>query len=197
MSDNTIKYYDDNAESFIQTTVDADMSDTRKLFLSFIPAGGKILDAGCGSGRDSLFFIEAGYQVIPMDASEQMCIAASRLTGIPALNQSFDDLCADNEYDGIWACASLLHINGEHQPIVWQKLLSALKSGGIMYASYKEGTFSGFRNGRYFYDMTLEAVTVLVERFSNIEIMKLWKTKDVRPGVDTEWVNILAKKSFH
>lgn len=194
MDNETIRYYDENTELFLTSTIDADMSATRTEFLSYVPIGGRILDAGCGSGRDSLFFIKSGYTVVPMDASKKMCEAASNLIGIQAVNESFEDISDSEIYDGIWACASLLHISGENQRGLWRKLIDALKPEGVLYASYKDGAFQGFRNGRFYCDMTLGLLKDFLDRFRDVQILKLWKTKDVRPEVETEWVNVIVKK---
>ena len=92
MSDKTIRYYDRNAEEFAAGTVNADMQELRAGFLKYLRPGAKILDAGCGSGRDALAFLKAGYEVDAFDGSAQMCRIASERTGISVRQLRFEDL---------------------------------------------------------------------------------------------------------
>jgi 2-polyprenyl-3-methyl-5-hydroxy-6-metoxy-1,4-benzoquinol methylase len=61
-------YYDDHADQFVRGTLAVDMAELYKPFLEHVPAGGRILDAGCGSGRDTRAFLAQGYEVVAMDA---------------------------------------------------------------------------------------------------------------------------------
>ena len=106
----TLEYYNENADKFILGTLNVDMMTIQKKFISYIPKGGKVLDLGCGSGRDSLFFKELGYDVTAIDGSAEMCIQAEKNIGQPVINMTFDKLDYEAEFDGIWACASLLHV---------------------------------------------------------------------------------------
>ena len=190
----TIDYYNRNAESFIAGTLHVDMSDTRNRFLSHVKPGGRILDAGCGSGRDSLAFLKEGYQVDAFDASEGICRLASKMLGIPVECKRFEELTGTSIYDGIWACASLLHVNGEELPDVMSRLERLLKPEGILYASFKEGNTEREINGRFFHDMT---ETVCRELFQsvNMEVLDTFISQDVREGrADEYWVNIIGKK---
>ena len=139
MIDKNIEYYNNNADSFFEGSVNADMSGVRNGFLKYVPDGGKILDAGCGSGRDSKAFLSEGYDVVAFDASKEMCKRASEYIGREVLNMRFEDISFDKEFDGIWACASLLHVPSDDLPDVLQRMKKALKSGGAIYASFKYG----------------------------------------------------------
>ena len=112
-SDNTIKYYEEHAEEFAANTINADMEEIRRRFLAYLPERARILDFGCGTGRDTRAFLELAYEVTALDGSESMCRIASDFTGTPVRCMNFLDYTpADGEYyDGIWACASLLHLN--------------------------------------------------------------------------------------
>ena len=118
MNQKTIDYYDSHAEEFFSGTIDADMSECRARFLAYLPRGKKILDAGCGSGRDILAFLEAGYEVEAFDASAELCRIASQKTGVAVRKQRFEDLPGEEAYDGIWACASLLHVDRQDLPVI-------------------------------------------------------------------------------
>jgi len=108
----------------------------------------------------------------------------------------FQDLDAAEEYDGIWACSSILHLDRAELAEVMQKIRAALRPGGILYTSFKYGEFSGERNGRFFTDMTEESFGRLLEDTGGFEIIRLWITSDVRPGRDSEkWLNVLLRKT--
>ena len=120
--DNNVEYYNKNADSFFTGSVNADMAEDREAFLAYVPAGGKILDAGCGSGRDMIAFRDAGFDVSGFDASEELCRIAAEKTGIPVKQLFFEELEGEQEYDGIWACASLLHVARTDLPDVLRRL---------------------------------------------------------------------------
>lgn len=189
----TIDYYNQNAEAFVSGTLQADMSYCRDRFMKYLSPGCRILDAGCGSGRDTIAFAEKGYEVDAFDASEEICRLASANTGIEVKCLRFEDLSGADEYDGIWACASLLHVRKKDLPEVFHKLGVLLKGGGILYASFKYGTGEREKNGRRFSDMTEQELTDLVTR-EGLNILELFRTKDVRPDRDEEWVNVIVEK---
>ena len=190
-----LQYYKDNAKSFVECTINADMSEARNKFISYLSVRALILDWGCGSGRDSLAFKEAGYQIEATDASEELCQLASEKLGQEVRCEIFDELDAKEEYDGIWACASLLHLEKDYIPETFEIACKALKSGGVMYASFKYGDFEGERNGRYFTDMTEERFAKLIKRVKHLDVVEQWITSDVRPDRGEEkWLNIILRK---
>lgn len=191
----TRDFYNENASSFFEGTVGADMSENYKAFLERLPQGAHILDAGCGSGRDSLAFKEMGYQVTAIDASEELCKLAAEHIGQEVRNIRFEELDYENTFDGIWACASLLHVPSVKLPQVIEKLTRALRKDGVMYASFKYGELEGERNGRYFYDLTEEKAEELFT-VGGLEVVKMWITGDVREGRgDEKWINLIIRKS--
>ena len=188
-------YYESNAEQFFSETESVDMSGIREVFLKYIPAGGAIRDWGCGSGRDTLAFIEAGYQVDASDASEKLCELASEKTGIRVMCETFDEMKAENQYDGIWACASLLHVEKDRIPEMIHIAREALKSGGVIYISFKYGEFEGMRNGRFFTDMTEERFAEILNHIKGMNRIEQWITGDVREGrEDGRWLNLILRK---
>lgn len=191
----TIQYYNKNADVFYNSTVNADMSNLYQTFLAHINIGEKILDFGCGSGRDSRYFLEQGYRVTSIDGSEQLCKKASQLTGQEVLCLNFKDIKFKNEFHGIWACASVLHIPEDEISHVMNKMNTALKRGGVIYVSFKYGDFSGERNGRYFTDMTQEKFVKFVSVVDGLELVESFITEDVRKNRDSEqWLNAILKK---
>ena len=141
--DVTLRYYNQNAGSFVSGTVHADLTDTLNRFLSRLEPGAAILDFGCGSGRDTKYFLEHGYQVEAIDGSEELCKIASAYTGIPVRQMYFQDLDVREQYDGIWACSSLLHLSYGELDEVLYRIEKALKPQGILYMSFKYGVFEG------------------------------------------------------
>ncbi len=194
MNDLTIRYYDKNAEKFYADTINADMSKCRDRFLKWIKQGKKILDAGCGSGRDVLAFLEAGYEVEAFDASLEMCRIASEITGIHVSCLRFEDLTGQEQYDGIWACASLLHVKQEDLPDVLIRLYRLLKKDGFLYASFKYGEGERLKEDRYFHDLTEDTCRELMET-AGLTIIEVFITHDVRNGRERDrWLNVIAQK---
>ena len=194
MTNKTLYYYNQNAESFIQGTVSVDFKETQDKFLQSL-TGKSILDFGCGSGRDTKYFIESGYAVTAIDGSEELCKSASAYTGIQVKHMLFQDLDEVDCYDGIWACSSILHLPKEELKIVTQKMSRALKPNGIIYTSFKYGNFEGERNGRFFTDFTIETFSEFIRDIGNITMEENWITGDVRPGRGEEkWLNLILRK---
>ena len=203
----TLEYYEKNADAFFEGTVSADMTYARDRFLARVPEKahlpekanlpGKayLLDLGCGSGRDTKAFLELGYSVDAMDGSEELCRRAGAFTGIEVKCMLFQDLDVKEKYDGIWACASLLHLPRKDRAEVFRKSRDALKQGGILYTGFKYGTFEGMRNGRYFTDFTEETFRAFLDECPGFTELEHWVTADVRPGRGEEkWFNVLLEK---
>lgn len=191
----TLNYYNQNAAQFCQNTVSVDFTATQTRFLSRLPAAARILDFGCGSGRDTKAFLEQGYQVDAIDGSSELCKLASEYTKIQVRHMLFQELSAVSEYDGIWACSSILHLTREELSKVMRKMITALKPNGIIYTSFKYGTFEGERNGRYFIDMTEETFADFIRDRKELQIEEEWVTSDARPGREKEkWLNLILRK---
>ena len=191
----TLQYYNDNADAFLTSTFTADMNDAQTRFLKHLPSDAHILDFGCGSGRDAKAFLEQGYKVDASDGSEELCLKAAELTGIPVKQMLFQELDAVDTYDGIWACASILHLPKTELFDVLHKIAVVLKKDGILYTSFKYGTFEGLRGGRYFTDFTEDTLQAFWEGIPSLEIFETWITQDVRPGREEErWINLLARR---
>lgn len=192
--DKTREYYQENSQAFFDSTVDADLSPHYGYIVRNIPDGGKILDLGCGSGRDTKVFLDMKYRVDAIDGSEEMCKLASEYTGIEVKCMDFREIDAKEEYDAIWACASLLHVPSEELPAILIKLRDALKPSAIMYMSFKYGDFEGERNGRYFTDLTPEIFAPILSAVDGLKLEEEWYSEDVRPDKDVKWYNVLVRK---
>ncbi|PXW20991.1 class I SAM-dependent methyltransferase [Pantoea sp. JKS000250] len=216
-------YYRQNAQRFFTDTASVDMSALYPPFVNCLPPGARILDAGCGSGRDVKAFSEMGFDVEAFDASVELVELARQLSGKPVAQMRFQDVDMVERYDGIWCCASLLHVSEAELPGVMTKLAMALKHGGVGYLSFKHGRGEREKDGRRFTDMDaaglqkrVEGVNsvgggilaknkmgikkeagsedITVKRFA-LEIDKIWQTGDVRIGRGDEvWLNAIIRK---
>lgn len=191
---NTLDYYEINALGFFESTFKVDMESLYQPFLRYLPDHAFILDLGCGSGRDTLAFKNKGYQVAATDYSKPLVDKASQLTGIDVRFESFYELSEKNQYDGIWACASLLHCERKLLPEVLEKILKALKVDGICYMSFKYGAGDRYKDGRQFTDMDESQTQSLLKKFDNILLLQQWITIDKRPDYHEDWLNILFQK---
>ena len=192
----TLDYYNKNAQQFSKETISVDFTKTQDRFLNYLTDKGYILDFGCGSGRDTKYFLDKGFQVKAVDGSKELCRLAAEYTGIKVGQMLFEDLDEKEIYDGIWACASVLHLSREKLPNIFHKMHQALKTNGIIYTSFKYGTFEGERNGRYFTDFTEVLFEEFARQISGLQIDKMWITGDVREGRgDERWLNILLRKT--
>lgn len=190
----TIDYYNTHASQFAESTFNVDMEILYQPFLEHLPSTARILDLGCGSGRDSLAFKKKGYEVDACDYSEELVKKAHELTGINVQHQSFYDLDEDERYDGIWACASLLHCERDRLTEVLQKMLCALKPNGVIYMSFKYGDSDREKDGREFTDLNEVQAEALLRQFNNVTSIKQWITVDQRPDRQEQWLNLLWKK---
>lgn len=191
----TIAYYDRNSTSFFSSTVNVDMSILHDRFLSTLHPGAQILDAGCGSGRDAKAFLDKGYRVTAFDASEELVRLASEHTSIDVQVRSFRDVKEQSSYDGIWACASLLHVPQSELPQALQALWSALKPGGALYLSFKLGTSERVQDGRHFTDVDEPQLRAWLSALADIENIECWVSADARPGRTEQWLNALVTRA--
>ena len=187
MTDPTLEYYDSDPEGFFDRTFGSDMSDSRARFLAHLEPGARILDLGCGSCRDTLAFRGAGYDAVPADASEGMRRLARERLGLEVLPLSFGDLAFDGEFDGVWACASLLHVPSAELPGVLGRVRASLKPGGAFFCCFKEGEFEGVRDGRFYTDMTVEALAALLEG-CGFQVAEAWASEGARDS----WANAVS-----
>ena len=187
-------YYDENAEAFFADTVTARADTLYEFFTKQLPAGGRILDAGCGSGRDALAFRQAGFAVTAFDASAQMVRLASRHAGLAVIQMRFEDVDWRERFDGVWACASLLHVPRSDLPVMVGKLVATLVQGGVMFASFKYGTEERDHRGRRFTDLDEPGLEALFDG-AGLRVIDLFTSNDARPGREHErWVSAVGRK---
>jgi SAM-dependent methyltransferase len=189
-------YYDDNAERFFADTAFADLTEGRRRFVEALPPAARVLDAGCGSGRDSLAFKDLGFAVTAFDGSGVMVRKASAHTGLDVLHLTFADVAWRDAFDGVWANASLLHVPHAELPDVMARLRDALVPGGVWELSFKLGQGERQTPGRLFTDLDEPMVRELVAQVGGLEILAISLSYDVRPGRDREaWTNVFLRRA--
>ena len=193
--DTDAPYYDVNCEKFCARTFHLNMSELYEPFLAMVRPGGRVLDAGCGSGRDALAFHQRGYQVTAFDASEAMVAMAHRLTSLEIQHLSFEGMRFCEEFDGIWACASLLHVRHANIGDTFRRFLSALKLGAAWYMSFKWGDGESFREGRMFSNFTEHSLREKIASFRELAPVRIWRAADLHPTRRSDgWCNAIVRK---
>lgn len=190
----TIEYYNNHALQFIENTLYVDMASLYQPFCDELPSQACILDLGCGSGRDTLAFKNKGYTVVAMDYSKALVQQSTALTGLQVLHASFYDLVESDHYDGVWACASLLHCERDKLLDVLRRIHRALRCTGICYMSFKYGTTDREKDGRTFTDLDENQANELLDQLDGVTVLKQWITVDKRLDRDEKWLNVLWKK---
>ena len=195
-SDSSLDFYQQNAQTFVERTLAVNMEHLYAEFLPFVPVGGKILDAGCGSGRDSAYFKKCGHPVTAFDASSEIAALASKLIRQPVQVMGFLDVNFKEEFEAVWACASLLHVAQADMDEAVQRLTHSLKLSGVIYASFKHGSGDGVRNGRFFNDYDEPKLERLLAHHPTLKLIKVWRTTDARPDhPDESWLNFVCRRN--
>lgn len=194
MNDYTKKYYEANADSFIENTLCCDMKSQYALLEKYLKPACTIMDIGFGSGRDMMYFQSKGYAVCGIDISSSFCTHALSV-GLDVKELSVLDLDLKNEVDAIWACASLLHIKSDDLNKALQNCYNVLKADDYMYISFKHGEFEGKRNGRFFTFMTEDSLKAHYELIG-FELVETSISRDVRKERSEQWLNVVLKKGF-
>jgi SAM-dependent methyltransferase len=195
MSDEaTIDYYNQNLDAYVVRTFFAEMEESRKRFLKYLPAQGRILDAGCGPGRDLLAFKEKGYDVLGFDAAEAMVRYVRDELKLPVVQGTFEEMEFLEEFDGIWASASLLHVPPQNLPDVFKRMWRALKQKGVLMVPLKEGKGVQKEGTRSFTYMREEA---LLPHLKDFILLDQW-INAAQAGVNLtacQWLNTIVQKS--
>ena len=193
-NDVTIDFYNKNAENYFRSTVDVDFSEAYDRFLKYIPEHGSIIDMGCGSGRDTAAFAEMGYDAIGLDASRELAEIARKEKKVDVIVEDMADYVAEKSFDGIWCCASLLHLNDDELYRFFLKLDNNLKNGGAIYVSVKSGIKTGYdEKGRYMRNFTENELRNFLSSAS-IRIVERWSTVDQLNREGFHWINIVGIK---
>lgn len=191
----SIDYYNQYATQYYENTVDLELGDIRDEFIGYLPENSEIMDLGCGSGRDSLYFIERGFDVTSVDGSKELCELASIHLGQDVLNLKYNELDFLDVFDGVWACASFTNSTLKELKEVLVKIQESLKDGGILFMSFKYGDFAGVRNNRYYKTYRMKELKEILEEYDGLTLLKINKNSDIRQArTDEKWIHVIAKK---
>ena len=190
--DTTLSWYRENAIQYAEETRNSLVLDALWEFLFRMKEGGTILDYGSGSGRDSAYFLDKGFSVDSLDGSAEMKAQAERLFGIKVKLASFLSLEEKDKYDGIWAQASILHLEEHDLRAALTLIERALKRDGVFYSSFRKGEEDGYEKGRWYTNMTERRFLSFLP--ASLYVEKIWESQDVRPGVSRTWLSIICRK---
>ncbi len=214
LNNKTLDYYNDNAQTFIDRTFEAQVSTTRDDFISWVSANAdtensvgesvegkiegrkpKILDVGAGSGRDTLYFLNKGLDVVAFDGSREVAKLASEKIGRPVLVCSIEDMPWEGEFDGVWAMASLLHLPKKDMPMGIKNCLRALKpSGGKFFGSLKVGEGEAYDEmGRFFSYYQPEEIKNIIMDTGLVEKVEVSVQGDTLGRSELTWLNFYAQ----
>lgn len=192
----TIEYYNNHAQAFYERTIEADLSASYHRFLKHITPQATILDAGCGVGRDSKYFLDLGYSVTAFDASQEMVTRASQETGLDVTLLTFQEMQFEQQFNAVWAQASLIHVPYNETKTVFKLIHQALKPAGIFYGSYKYGTTHMPTAEREFWNMDEKSILPYLEGL--FDVVEIWTERDTRsrvaPSPDGMWLHCIVRK---
>lgn len=184
-------YYRGHSSEYISKTKDSDMSAIYLFVEPYMKEAKKVLDLGFGSGRDSLYFLRLGYDVYSLDGCPEF-IKHGQAIGLPHLiQQDIKQLDYTDEFDFIFASASLLHIPSAKLVDALSRCRMALTKKGFLYASFKYGVYEGIRDGRYYTDMTEKTIEPFLAQ-AHLKLVDVMITDDVQ-NRDNQWLNIIVK----
>jgi len=191
----TISYFNDNAERAFKDAFTITERTNQDRFLSYLKQGDTILDFGCGSGRDSAYFLEKGYEVVSTDGAEKLCELAAEYLKRPVKVMEFNELNEENQYDGIFASASIMHLEYDKLVEVFPKMIRALKDNGVIYVSFKYGDQDGYLGKRYYTDMNEERFIKFLENYPELKVEESGIFGNEHPGqMDFRWLFAVLRK---
>jgi SAM-dependent methyltransferase len=172
----TIAFYDNNATSYFDSTFSIDMTEIYKKVRAYVPNGGSVLDAGCGVGRDTQYFIRHGFKVSSFDASARMVELCNQYPFTFCEQKSFADIDYPPTFDLVWACASLLHLNESEFENAISRLVKTLGPDGYFYFSLKKKIDNSKTAKRDFYTYGDDYIhELLVTRYKLTEV-EIWES---------------------
>jgi len=192
----SIEFYEQNAEDFFRRSVDADMAAGWQAFAANLKPGDRVLDAGCGSGRDALALRRLGFDVTAIEASSKLAALARVHTGLPVQVMTFDEIAWHEAFEGVWACASLLHVARADLPAVVGRIRGALVPGGVWWMSFKYGTEERQTPGRRFTDLDETGAGALLAQVGGLDLISMEVTEDARADRAGErWLSVLCRRA--
>jgi SAM-dependent methyltransferase len=191
----TLNFYGQEAERYCEVTGLAPSAGLAR-FLARLEPGASILELGCGSGRDTLEMLRQGYDVTPTDGSPEMAVQAENRLQHPVLVLEFSEIGGEARFDAVWACACLLHIPLGSLANVLSRIYGVLNSGGILFASFKEGHGEGRdRLGRYYNYPSLAALREIFSQAAPWISLEIERTSGTGyDGGTITWLNCTVVK---
>jgi SAM-dependent methyltransferase len=188
----TIAVYDAKADDYARLV--ADWSDPQlPPFIAAMPAGGHVLDLGCGPGNAAAIMAAAGLRVTATDASAEMVRRAARHPGVTARQASFDQIEGENLYDGIWASFSLLHAPRAALPDHLRALHRAAQPGARLHLAMKLGDGEGpDALGRFYVYYSADALDRHLSQAGFTAIARVTGSNLGLAGQTEEWIAITA-----
>jgi trans-aconitate methyltransferase len=195
----TIAEYQATAASFRDGTWHHDVSQNRQALIEAMPVNpGRILDLGCGPGRDLMAFKAAGHEPVGLDATEAFVTMARETTGCEVWQQSFLSLALpDRQFDGIFANASLIHVPQAEMIHVLRALKSALVPGGALVMSMVRGAGEGYDSRptgqRYTACWESDTLAPVLEQ-AGFTILRHYYRPPGLPQAQQSWVVMVAQR---
>ena len=193
----TAQSYNKFAKNYVESTFDTILQYQLTQFTSFLK-GKKVLDAGAGSGRDSLYLKEEGFTVSAIDLSPEIVKEAKKKTKVNVKEMDLRKLdFKDKNFDGIWCCASFIHLPKKDAEKTLTELNRVLKKQGVLYLGLREGTSEGLEPS-----VTLSREEVLISYYTQNEIEELIRNNGFKiittyieqDNEGTSWINLFARK---
>lgn len=188
----TLDFYAREAEAYATRYA---KSDELASFLALLSPGARVLELGCGGGQDSEAMLAAGFDVVPTDGSPELAREAEKRLGRPVQVLLFEDIDFDAEFDAVWANACLLHVPKPDLAAILGKVRRAIRSGGVLYASFKTGGSEGIDQFGRYYNFPDEAFLrhALGNAWSSVDIVR-----NSAPGyynLAADWLHVTAVRA--
>ena len=195
----TLDYYNQHANEFVENTFHAQISQSLEFFTRLLCPKAHILDVGCGSGRDSLYFINRGYSVVSFDASEEVAKIAETTISHPVLVQDIETMPWNNEFDGVWAMASLLHLPKNQLQLAITNCVKSLKvqEKSYFFASFKIGEGEHYdEKGRFFSYYQPDEIKNILNNTHYFQDIKYEINEDSLGRTGLSWISFFAEKKI-
>lgn len=190
----TSQFYDEHADEYFERTAHVNLAHLYERFLSLVPPHGRILDAGCGSGRDLKAFKSREYRPFGIDSSSKLVRLAQEYAGVECEVRRLQDITYAGKFDAVWACASLLHLPKPELGDVLKRLRWALVKNGLLFAAVQIGHGEQVAPDGRFYSYYEQQEFVRAVEGAGFVVEDSWTTVDTLPDrPSVRWVNVLAR----
>lgn len=197
LSERTLADYEARAAAFWEGTRDHDVSQNMNCLLDALgPGRHRILDFGCGPGRDLKVFRDAGHEAVGLDACPSFVDHARDYSGCEVLQQNFLQLdLPQGGFDGIFANASFFHVPSAQMPAVLDAFHHSLRPGGHLFMSNPRGAGEGFNGRSYVTFLELEDYARLLQQ-AGFELLTHYYRPPGLPRDQQPWLALLAHRNI-